>query len=119
MKVKDLIYEVRIFQHQFVKTDLIKNELFIIFGNDLPVIDFDDSGLFIIMDNFQIRDYENSFAGKPIEERKFFLSDGGVIDEIKNIKKYYVEFTRPIKDDNEQKTAETNTETSEPEPAAK
>jgi hypothetical protein len=114
MKLKDLLNEVRIFQHNFIKTDVVGNELKMIFGDEAPAIEFDNDGLFIIMDIFQTRKYEESFEGIDIEDRKFFLSDGGFMDDLKSTKKYYIEFTRPL-DDEEDTPGEDSEEKPAPE----
>ena len=60
MKLKDLLFEVRIFQNNFIKVDMIKDELKMIFNNtDVPEISFDADGMYIAMDNFKLREFDN------------------------------------------------------------
>lgn len=91
MKLKDLLFEVRIFQNNFIKVDMIKDELKMIFNNtDVPEISFDVDGMYIAMDNFKLREFDNYGGFK-----KFSISDAGLINHVKNIRKYYVEFIKP------------------------
>jgi len=90
MKLRDLLNETRVFQNNFIKVDMVEDELKKIFKNEkTPKIKFDEDGMFITVDNFTYRHYfqENNF-------NTFSLIDAGLIDEIKNIKKYYVEFNK-------------------------
>ncbi len=91
MKLKDLLFEVRIFQNNFIKVDMIKDELKMIFNNnDIPEISFDTDGMYIAMDNFKLREFDNYGGFK-----KFSISDAGLINHVKNIRKYYIEFIKP------------------------
>jgi len=104
MKLKDLknlLNESRIFQNNFVKIDIVKKELALIFVDNFPKIEFDNDGLFIKIDDFTYSKYK-------LDEvfDKFSLSEGIMIDEIKNIKKYYIEFTTPIEPEETESTEE-------------
>jgi hypothetical protein len=88
MKLRDLILEARIFQNNFIKISLVEEELNMIFDEDeTPKIKFDEDGMYIEMDNFLYRNYE---IGGGLQ--KFSLSESDVVDEVKNIKKYYIEY---------------------------
>lgn len=117
MKLKDLLYETRIFQNNFIKVDMVEDELKKIFKEDeVPKIEFDEDGMFITLDNFTYRHY-NSIGGFD----SFSLTDGGIVDEINNIKKYYIEFTKqedPSKNKTEEKPPEETTETDEEIPSS-
>jgi hypothetical protein len=89
MKIHDLIMEVRIFTNNFVKISMVEDELKVIF-DDTPTIQFDENGMFIILNTFQFREYEMKESFK-----NFFLSDAGIIDEIKNTSKFYIEYNKP------------------------
>ncbi len=87
MKLKDLLFEVRIFQNNFVKVEMVTNELSSLFSEKVPKVEFDDNGLYITIDNFQYRELEMNGGFK-----KFTLTDAGLVNEVKNIKKYYLEY---------------------------
>lgn len=87
MKLKDLLFETRIFQNNFVKVEMIQDELIVLFPENTPEVKFDDKGMYIAIDNFQYRELETKGGFK-----KFFLTDSGLVNEIKNITKYYIEF---------------------------
>lgn len=95
MKLKDLLFEVRIFQNNFVKIEMVENELSTLFSEKVPEVKFDDSGLYITIDNFQYRDMEMNGGFK-----KFSLTDAGLVNEVKNIKKYYIEYVAVAKPQN-------------------
>ena len=91
MKLRELLSETTIHQNNFVKIDMVGKELEEIFGEDAPKINFDEEGLYIKMDNFLMRYYE----GNPMNS--FTLTDSvfdNEKDEVKNIKRYYVEYTK-------------------------
>ena len=90
MKLKDLLYEARIFQNNFIKLDIVEDEFKRIFGENTPKIEFDNDGMFIKLDTFTYNEYESADTVPHIS-----LSDAGVVDEIKNIKKFYIEYTKP------------------------
>lgn len=103
MKVRDLIVETRIFQNNFIKIGIVEEEIKQIFGEEeAPKIEFDEDGMFIKMDNFMYRNYETNGG-----LNKFSLTDVGIIDELKNIKKYYIEFTKATEVDNKENTEES------------
>lgn len=105
MKLRELINEVNIFQNNFVKIEMVQDELKKVFGDEAPKIKFDEDGLYITMDNFLFREYENN----PLDS--FTLTDAGMIDEVKNIKKYYVEYVKVEKTETPTETeSETPTE---------
>jgi len=90
MKLKDLL-ETKIYPNNFIKIDMVKNELERIFNSEAPEINFDDDGLYIKLDNFNLRELENN----PMN--KFSITDAGFEnekDEVKGIKKYYIEYTK-------------------------
>lgn len=103
MKLEDLILEVRVFQNNFIKVDMVTDELKKIFKNEkVPQVKFDEDGMFILVDNFIYRNFlqEGVF-------NTFSLVDAGIVDEIKNIKKYYIEFIKKeVKDDTTMKDNE-------------
>lgn len=106
MKLRDLLVEARIFQNNFIKVGMVEEELKSVFGEEeMPKVEFDADGMFIKMDNFKMRDYETAGGLK-----KFSLSDAGLVDEIKNIKKYYIEFTKVENKSTAVPTEETPTE---------
>lgn len=86
MKLKDLlITENGIFQNNYVRVNMVEDALQKLFPNDEIAIEFDENGLFIILDDFQFREYETQgLTG-------FKLTLSGLFDEIKNTKKYYIE----------------------------
>lgn len=90
MKISDLINEVKIFQNNYVRVDMAKKALEKLFPENTPNIMFDEVGMYIVLDNFAFRDYENGSLGA------FSLSEDGIVDEIKNTKKYYLEFIKPV-----------------------
>jgi len=104
MKLKDILNETRIFQNNFIKLDIIKNEFKRIFGENTPEIKFDNNGMFIKLDNLSYTEFNAS------DIDNFSLSDAGIIDEHKNIKKFYIEFIKPLEND---KAPETETEKTE------
>ena len=104
MKLNDLINEVKIFKNNFVKVSMVEAALKKLFPEETPKILFDDNGMYVILDTFQIRDFENNGLGS------FSLSDAGIVDEIKNTKKFYVEFVKPISVDTEPTENDTKTE---------
>jgi len=101
MKLKDLLNEVVVHQNNFIKIDMVEKELGLIFGEDAPKPAFDENGMYVKMDNFLYREIENN----PMNS--FTLTDAGFEnekDEIKNTRKYYVEYTKV------DKVGNTNTE---------
>lgn len=119
MKVRDLLLEVRLFQNSFIKLDIVETELKKVFSQSdtIPKIAFDKDGMFITIDNFALREYENYYAQSKLNtpptdnpsdtppdttvkspeittDRPFTLSYAGVIDEIKNVRKYYIEYIK-------------------------
>jgi len=105
MKLKDLLNEVTVHQNNFVKIDMVEKELEEIFGDEAPKIKFDEEGLYIRMDNFLMRDYESN----PMNS--FTLTDSGFDndkDEVKNIRRYYVEYTKIEKDETPPEEDETS-----------
>lgn len=90
MKLNDLINEVKVFKNNFVKVDMAEQAIEKLFPEESIKIDYDDDGMFIVLDTFQFRDYENTGMGA------FSLSDGGIVDEINNTKKYYIEYVKPM-----------------------
>ena len=86
MKLRELLFENRIFQNNFIKISMVEEELKRIFTDEKPQIKYDENGMFILMKNSLYRN-DRIFS-------KFSLSDGGIEDEKKNIKKYYIEFTK-------------------------
>jgi len=94
MKLKDLLSEVKVQENNFVKVDMVKDELKQIFGEDAPKTMFDEDGLYIKLDNFQLRDLDNT----PMST--FSITDTGFEndkDEAKAIKKYYIEYVKTEK----------------------
>lgn len=91
MKLKDLINEVRIFQNNFIKIDTVKDKLKEFFGEEnMPEIGFDDKGMFV-----KIKMELTTREEEIIDSLDFFtLTDGIVVDEMKNIKKFYIEYTK-------------------------
>lgn len=92
MKLRDLLNEIKIHQNNFVKIDMVENQLKNIFQEDMPKIQFDEDGLYIKLDNFQYREINNN----PMDT--FTITDAGFEnekDEVKNIKKYYIEYSVP------------------------
>jgi len=101
MKLKDLLNEVVVQPNNFIKINMVKKELGLIFGEDAPKPAFDEEGMYIKMDNFLYREIENN----PMDN--FTLTDAGFEnekDEMKNIRKYYIEYIKVDKSEN------TNTE---------
>jgi len=88
MKLSDLLNEVNVFKNNFVRADMAVEAVEKLFPEETPKIQYDEKGMFIILNNFQFRDYENTGMGS------FSLTDGGIQDEIKNTKKYYVEYVK-------------------------
>jgi len=91
MKLKDLL-ETKIYPNNFIKIDMVKNELERIFNSEAPEVKFDDDdGLYIKLDNFTLRELENN----PMN--KFSITDAGFEnekDEVNGIKKYYIEYMK-------------------------
>ena len=91
MKISDLINEVKIFKNNFVRVGMAEEAVKKLFPEETPKIEYNETGMYIVLDNFKFRDYENIGMGA------FSLTDAGIVDEIKNTKMYYVEYTKPIK----------------------
>ena len=91
MKLRDLITEARIFQNNFIRVGMVEEEFKRIFADKQvnPKIDFDTNGMFVILNNFAFADFENMKSND-----QFTLVDGGVDDEIKNTRKFYIEFIK-------------------------
>lgn len=108
MKLKDLINEVKIYQNNFIKIGMVENDLKTLFPENTPQVKFDTEGLYVVLDTFQFRDYENKRL------TSFILTDAGLFDEMKNTKKYYVEYFKQVT----KTDSNTTTPTEEPtEPA--
>lgn len=84
--LKQILNENRIFQNNFIKISMIEDELALIFPENTPIVKFDNSGAYILLDNFQIKEYDQ----KPMS--KFLLIPGELVDFQKQITKYYLEF---------------------------
>ena len=137
MKVRDLILEARIYQNNFIKVDIIEDELKRIFSAEsddppaaygvkeksIPKVNFDADGMYITMDKQlyalfmqkssvfvkpddpsqmpQEEKAEGEDEEKPVEVKKFFLTDAGFVDIDNGIKKYYIEYNIPPKEETE------------------
>lgn len=110
MRLRDLILEVRVFQNNFIKVDLVEEELKKIFAQaeNIPKVNFDKDGMFITMDNFTLREYDNFYGDDELT--KFTLTDAGVVDEKNNINKYYIEYTVIPKEEEEEKEGDEGSE---------
>ena len=91
MKLRDLIAEARIFQNNFIRVGMVEEEFSRIFSDSqvTPKIDFDTNGMFVVLNNFQFADFENMKSND-----QFVLVDNGVDNEIKNTRKFYIEFIK-------------------------
>lgn len=105
MKLRDLIVEARIFQNNFIRVGMVEEEFNRIFSDSQvkPKIDFDTNGMFVVLNNFQFADFENMKSND-----QFVLVDNGVDNEIKNTRKFYIEF---IKAEETPGTEESGSET--------
>lgn len=90
MKITQLLKEVKLFKNNFVRISMAETAIAKLYPTETPKINFDDLGMYIILDTFQIRDYEN------IGMNGFTLSEAGIVNEIKNLKKFYIEYIKPI-----------------------
>lgn len=88
MKLIDLLNEVNVFQNNFVRVDMAVEAIEKLFPEETPKIQYDKNGMFIVLDSFQFRDYEDNGLGV------FSLTDSGIRDEIKNTKKFYIEYVK-------------------------
>lgn len=91
MTINDLISEAHIFKNNFVRIDMATEAIKQLFPENTPKIQFDEDGMYIILDTFQFRDYSDTGMGA------FTLTEAGIADEIKNTKKYYLEYVKPVK----------------------
>jgi hypothetical protein len=114
MKLKDLLNETRIYQNNFIKIAMVEDTLKTLFGETPPEIEFDTDGMFIQLDTFMFRNYENGTTDDQTNEQKFYLTDAGFVDELKGIKKYYIEFTKPDEKIPEDATEKVDGDTEEP-----
>lgn len=115
MKLKELLLvtESRIFPNNFVRINIVEAEFKRIFGDgEAPKIKFDDSGMYVILDTFAKRMFDAAET-----DEKFTLSDAGLIDEIKNTNKFYIEFIK-AEDTEDQTETPAGSETEETPPAA-
>lgn len=86
MKLKDLLFEARIFGNNFIKINMIENELSRIFVEDKPKIQFDENGLYIMLDIVQFKMIEQN----PFMD-KFALSEPEIKSDGENVKKFYID----------------------------
>jgi len=109
MKLKDLfkkenkLNEVNVFQNNYIKVQMIEDNLKKIFVDNVPPIKYDDTGMYIKLDNMLYREIENN----PMET--FQLTAAGFeneADQAKGLKKYYVEYIKIEKNDNPSTTEE-------------
>lgn len=107
MKLREL-NEVKVFQNNFIKVGMVEDALKMLFPENTPSVKFDEAGLYIVLDSFDFRDYENKKMGS------FTLTDAGIFDERKNIKKYYVEYFKSLNKDTTEPTSTTPTEETPP-----
>jgi len=126
MKISDLLLEVRLYQNNYIKIGIVEDELKKIFStsDNVPKINFDDDGMFIILDNFEQNAYEaykNANANKPSEETAapeenkdantstaiFELTDVGIFNQLNNTKKYYIEYIKIIDKEEPEESTET------------
>lgn len=113
MKLKDLISEVKIYQNNFIKINMAEKFIKEIVGEygsieNMPRLEFDNDGLFILLDTMMYREFDNKLASIPENEKTFFLTGGTVVDDRKNIKKYYIEFMKVEEDDAETKDSNSD-----------
>jgi hypothetical protein len=107
MKISELINEVKLFKNNFVRVSMAEAAIKKLFPEETPKIQYDDQGMYIVLDTFQARDYENTGMGV------FSLSDAGIADEIKNTRKYYVEFVKQVETSAPTETDDNNEEVAE------
>ena len=97
MNVNDLLNEVNVYRHNFVKVMMVQDAIDKLYSENetsaRPTIKNDSKGLYITLDNIQILAYTNKGLGS------FKLVDGEFTDDYKNIKKYYIEYNKTIKTD--------------------
>ena len=109
MKLKDILFETKVFQNNFIKIQIIQDELKNIFMNRTPEIKFDSNGMYIALNQFELRTFESEKKSD-----KFTLEDAGYIDDIKGIKKYYVSFIDEIQNAEDEPKQENEPKESPP-----
>ena len=94
MKINDLLNEVRVFRHNFVKVMRVEDAINTLYPEnetiERPKIKNDSDGLYLTLDTLQMDRYIKNGLGI------FILKDDKFVDDYKNIRKYYIEYNKPI-----------------------
>lgn len=97
MKLNELINEVSIHRNNFVKMMRVQTAIDKLYPEqetiERPTIKNDSEGIYITLDKIQMLSYINNGLGG------FLLMNDIYVDNYKNIRKYYIEYNKPLEAD--------------------